>query len=234
MLSIQERNKKIAINRWNNKFQKDIRIIELNIKKFPLLNARLIGYFMGDGSVTVRPEKNGAIHHTCCFFPDDKYMKNSFLEGIDKIYKLTPHIKEVKNNWKITFGSKAVVTYLLKNYGSFRSLEWKLPNFKTEEELKEWLRAFFDCEAHVSKKSIQLQSVNKEGILQIKNVLERLDIKSGLCTYERKNKNWNTNYILSITKKSERYKFLKTIGFYHKRKLEKLTKLVKAGVPESG
>jgi len=76
------------------------------------------------------------------------------------------------------------------------------------------------------KKQIQLQFVNKKGIEDIKNLLETFNIESKIYSYERKNKNWNTNYILSIMKKNSRITFLNEIGFYNLKKLKKLKEIL--------
>ena len=98
---------------------------------------------------------------------------------------------------------------------------------KTKTLKREWLRAFFDCEAYVGKRVIQLQSVNNRGINQIKDLLNEFKIESKIYGYERKHEKWNKNYILCVMKKASRERFLKEIGFTHARKLEKLRDYLK-------
>jgi len=109
-------------------------------------------------------------------------------------------------------------------YGPIKSLEWTIPNFcNSKQKKREWLRAFFDCEAHVNKQSICVQSVNKQGLEQIKQCLQEFNINALTYKYERKQKNWNTNYLLFIFRKKDRQRFLKVIGFTHHKKLERLS-----------
>ena len=99
-------------------------------------------------------------------------------------------------------------------------------NFLKNETLKiEWLKSFFDGEGHVSNRDIRLQSVNEKGLRQVKQLLSDIGIESRFYKYERKNRNWNTNYILSIIKKDYRKMYLNKIGFNHEIKLSKLKQL---------
>jgi len=217
--------RRVAIKRRERKYLNDIDRIIINSRKYPHLKARLIGYFMGDGSVTKRSEKNGKIHCTCNFFPDDVSMRNSFLESFLKIYEFSPKVEPLHNHERIRFDSKAIVDDLL-SYGSFRSLEWQLPSFKTQKETTEWLKAFFDCEAYVSPRGIVLQSVNKNGLLQIATALANFSIETRFYQYVRKNKNWNINYILTINKKEHVRRFYKQIGFNHNKKQKRCQRIL--------
>lgn len=223
MLDISERNKKIAINRWQNVFNKHAKIILDNSKRFPHLKARIVGYLMGDGSVTVRKENNRHAHHTLCFYPDDDEMLRSFLFAFQKIYAFLPTVKKLPHHYAVRADSKAAILDLLTE-SSFRSLEWHIPTsvLSSETTQREWLRAFYDCEGYVGKKVIAVQSVNKNGLLQVQNLLNEFGIQSRLYQYNRKQKNWNINYLLYIMKKASRITFLSRIGFNHKRKRDKL------------
>jgi len=216
-------NKKVAINRWAKRFALQDRIYKENSLKYPLLKARLLGYFAGDGSVCIHKDKKGGVHHTVRFYPDDKSMLNSFLFAFIRIYEKKPYVDLRKNHYCSTVASKPIALDLLQ-YGSLKTLEWSFPVFcDSKEKKKEWLRAFFDCEAHVNKKSIVIQSVNEKGIEQIRQCLEEFNIVSRTYKYERKQKNWNNNYLLFINRKEDKQRFLKEIGFTHHKKLEKLS-----------
>lgn len=95
--------------------------------------------------------------------------------------------------------------------------------------LPEWLRAYFDCEGYVGKNVIHIQSVNKKGIEKIHELLKEFNIESKIYKYQRKNKNWNTNYLLYILKKESRLNYLKEIGFNHLIKFQKLSKFCRDG-----
>ncbi len=217
---LSERNRKIANIRWTRTFNSDLERIKINSSKYPQLKARLIGYFMSDGCITILKEKNDRVHHSGYFYPDDIEMLESFLEAFLPIYGFMPKVEYPQNYYRIRFDSKAIVNDLLTN-GSFRSLEWRMPNFNTDEETLEFIRAFFDAEAYVGPKYIQVQSVNNHGLLQIKEALSKFGISSRIYSYHRKNKNWNINYILTISKTENINNFIRIIGFNHSIKKEK-------------
>lgn len=212
-----------AISRWKKVFERESKIIAINSSKYPYLKARILGYLMGDGSVSMPIESDGAIHYSVAFYPDDEVMLESFLFAFKKVYGRTPTVSKYNNYFCARIDLKSITLDLL-NYGSFRSLEWRIPMsiFNSKLANKEWLRAFYDSEGYVGKGSIVVQSVNYDGLVQVKNLLKSYNLNSNLYTYHRKNKNWNTNYLLCIMKKSERIKFLKEIGFSHSRKQNKL------------
>ena len=223
MISLSEHNRKVAISRWKKVFEKQTAKIIETSKKYPYLKARVIGYLMGDGSVTLRHQKEGSNHHTICFYPDDEQMLKSFLYAFKKIYSLVPKIQKVPGHFRVRVGSKAAMIDLLK-LGSFRSMEWRIPTqLLTSQDVKrEWLRAFYDSEAYVGPQTITVQSVNENGLRQVQELLREFEIESRLYSYERKEKRWNTNYLLHIAKKADRIRFLKHIGFNHSAKHRKL------------
>ncbi len=224
MTQISERNRKVAINRWKKQIDKSLKDIDNSSAIYPELKARIIGYIMGDGSATIRKEKTYN-HHTICFYPDDTRMLEAFLDAFKKLYGFTPNVKKLQNHYQVRADSKAILTDLFK-YGSFRSLEWCIPKKLLTSKLskQEWLRAFYDCEGYVGPRVIAIQSVNKHGLQEIQNLLKEFEIKSQLYSYKRKQQTWNTNYLLYITRREERYKFLKNIGFNHFEKQKKLEK----------
>lgn len=127
--------------------------------------------------------------------------------------------------YSVKLSNKVIVEHLL-NYGSFKSTKWNVPMFNSNDEKIEFLRAFYDSEAYVSKYTIRIESVNETGLLQIKHLLHQFGIDSRIYQYKRKNPNWNTNYILSINNRENRVKFLRCIGFYHSRKQKKLLEYI--------
>jgi hypothetical protein len=234
--SLSERNKRNVNVRWNKQYE----LLRKHIENFPkdrylLLKTRLSSNIAGDGSVSVRKENKNqkSVHYTISFYPDEMNMLNCFLRDFEELYLKKPTVKNMGKYYTVRVDSKFAVLDLLEetNYGS---LEWKLPeNLLKNKKLKvEWLKAFFDCESHVAKSCIQLQSVNQKGINQIKGLLEEIGISCKIYSYERKNKNWNTNYILCIMSKEERLKYLDRIGFNNLKKLKSLKETLYARMPE--
>lgn len=107
----------------------------------------------------------------------------------------------------------------------FSSLNWRIPNWviNNPENTREWIRVFFDSGAHVNAREIRVQSVNENGLHQVKLMLERFGIASREYSYKRKNKRWNINYHLVISGQVNRSNFLKRVGFNHIKKLNKIS-----------
>ena len=220
-----ERSRRVSIDRWKRYHKK----YEDHLKTIPddtytLMKARLHGYICGDGSISARRERerSNAVHYEIRFYPDDKNMLEKFMTAYETLYLDTPRVVEEKRYAIVRVTSKVASLDILKE-GPFGALDWSLPSslFTNTANKIEWLRAFFDSEAHVGK-AIQVQSVNEKGLLGVQRLLAEFGILSRMYTYERRQAAWNTNYLLVLTHKKERTKFLNKIGFYHAKKQEKL------------
>lgn len=233
--NFSKRNRKAVICRWKKEEEMYMRhlkgISESN--KYKVLKARLMGFLAGDGTVGIRKEnkRKNSTHHDIAFYPDHSSMIGPFIEAFTYLYLKTPLVRKKINHYSVKVSSKFACLDLIKTT-EFGLYKWKVPfNFlDTKKSKSEWLKAFFDCEAYVGNNHIRVQSVNKYGLKQVKMLLEELGIESKMYKYERKNKNWNTNHILSINRRMMA-KFLNTVGFNHLLKYKKLTC---ASVPESG
>ena len=102
--------------------------------------------------------------------------------------------------------------------------KWKIPKLGSQECKREWLRAFFDCEAYVYKKYLRVQSVNRIGIYQVKDLLAEFNIHSNINRYKPNRKNHSEVFMLTIGKKMDKRRYKESIGFNHKIKLKKLDK----------
>lgn len=236
--NFSKRNRKVAISRWKKeeeKYKYHLKSISKS-REYKNFKARLMGFLAGDGNVDIRKEnkRKNAEHHDVAFYPDHHSMIDSFVESFYFLYLKKPKIVKKDNYYILKVSSKPACLDLIKT-ATFSTHGWEVPfNFLDTKESKiEWLKAFFDCEAYVGNNNIRVQSVNKEGLQQVKQLLEELKIESKMYKYERKNKKWNTNYVLSINKKSMGIEFLKTVGFNHELKNKKLENRI-ASVPESG
>ncbi len=222
---------KIAANaRWEKyrknkiEIEKEKVIIPEDTEENIILKYRLCGYLTGDGSLNIRSEKANPkrVHSDVRFYPDDEEMLKAFLEAFTKLYNKRPKIIQDGYFFRLHKSSKIICRDLLR-FTKFGSLEWKVPTLKINlEAKKEWLKAFFDCEAYVNEKTINLQSVNGQGLREVQRLLLEFSIESKIYEYSRKNKRWNKNYILVISKKESRLLFLNKVGFNHSKKRYKL------------
>ncbi len=112
--------------------------------------------------------------------------------------------------------------------GALKSHNWFIPKdiFSAPQNITtEWLKAFFDDEAHVSinQKRIVLNVTNKSGLKQIQHMLKKLRIASKLNgPYYYKQ---YSSYHLSIYRDSIE-KYAELISFTHPKKQRDLGKMV--------
>lgn len=212
-------NKKRAISRWSKVHAQQLG----RINRDPYLLARLCGFLAGDGSIQIRTEPNGKIHHSLEFFPDDASLIPPFLNALENVYGVQPTIEKHPKHFRLRLYSKVVVSDLL-SLAKFGIHGWTLPKtvLSDSKAKREWLRAYFDSEAYVGRTHIKVQSVNASGIYSVKQLLKEFEIPANVYEYKPKTARWNKVYILIIAKKVDRLNFLKRIGFNHKKKAERL------------
>jgi len=218
-LCISDLNRERASVRWRAVHSAESRAFSPDER----LMARLCGFLAGDGSIQVRTEKNGKTHHSVEFFPDDHSLIAPFLEAMESIYHKTPSILGHDRHFRIRLFSKSVAMDLL-NKASFGIKTWRVPVslLRRRTAKVEWLRAFFDSEAHVGANSIRVQVVNGIGLAEVRTLLAGFGIISSVYEYQPKKAGWSKVYILIISKTTDRKKFLKHIGFNHGKKQRRL------------
>jgi hypothetical protein len=219
LMGLSERNKKVAIARWKNIHTKERELIP-KTKFAILLKSAISGLLAGDGSVQVR-KKNS--HYQVDFFPDDLEMLDFYCKSIFKLYKKRPLIIDKESYYSVRFTSKVAVIDL-RNYASFGLKSWRIPRFKYSSDCEKinWLKGFFSAEAYVGKDCIRVQTVNKVGMVQISNLLNKLKIDHKTYSYLPKRENHSMVYIITILKKEARILYFERIGFYHQKKVAKL------------
>jgi len=209
---------------------------ELTHKEFSLLKSRICGYLAGDGGVYIRKQKNSPIvHYEIKFAPNTHKVAKIFQKAFSRLYKIRMPIRNLGNYYILRVKSKVAVFDLLKT-SRFGTKKWRVPFriIKSKRNKIEWMKAFFDSEGSVGKRSIQIQSVNKIGIKQVQKLLKSLGINSKVYSYKREQKNWSINYILCINRKEDRFKFIKLVNSNNPNKREKMQKMLRAGMAEPG
>ncbi len=219
-----ELQREYVLRRWNKNDELDRSRAISDINERNKLYPAVIAYLQGDGSVIAR-KVAGKMRYDMQFYPDDLTVANLFIEMYQKLYGRQLKISPRKNFFVLRTTQK-IAYEDLSRLARFKSLEWEIPSsiLDTNEKKKSWLRAFFDCEAYVGKGNIVIQSVNKLGLEQVKDLLSHFGINTRSYTYQRKQTTWNVNYLLVISRRENRQSFLKQIGFNHSKKQEKLEK----------
>ncbi len=212
----------------------------MKIKISPEL-ARIVAHICGDGYIRKgkqrRTEAELLTHPRKNIFKNKYYVRyvntektlaNQFIRDVKKelnrvVIKLRKYEYEVSGKW---------VYDLVVHLGAGKSREWFISKeiFDAKKNIKiEWLKAFFDDEAHVStnSKKIILSIINKKGIKQIKRMLSQIGVTSqlrGPYSYTFRSKKGQKYYL--IIPKKEIIKYSTIIGFYHPNKAKALRDIV--------
>ena len=184
--------------------------------------AAVHAYLCADGYVIKNPPKQKSKYYVIGFRNTNLTLLKDFQDKFDKVFNVKPHLIEGQ---RCRIGSKEIYEKLTKEFGSFYSWEWKMPELN-EKLSKIWLRAYFDCEGWVTCKSHQnrmigADCVNERGIKQTMGALKKLGIKSIV-----KKRTTRNIYSLKIYGKENIIKFNDEIGFLHPRKKEKLNECI--------
>jgi len=227
-MDYSDRNRKVAISRWK-KIHSKVRLKEKFSKEKTAINS----YLCGDGDISAR-EKNFC--YDIRFYLDDLALAKRVVSLFKKEFKIVPVIRKMKSKvpdgegyYKVEISNKPTCKHLLK-LGSYGSLNWSVPQELNRKFKREWIKCFFDCEAHVNirNKQIQVKSVNRPGLISLKNMLEEQKIPSRLYgPYEQMGENHNPYSFLIIMGKENVKDYYAKIGFYHSKKTKTLRNLIK-------
>jgi intein/homing endonuclease len=204
--------------RWQEIHENQRKSINHNFK----LKSRLCGFIAGDGNISMS-------RFLLRLFPDHESLINPLVESIVEVYNKKPLIRKNNNFFTISLSSKVICEDLI-NICNFGTRDWEIPFnlFESKNDEIEWLRSFFDAEAHVnlSRCQIKINSVNESGLKQIKDSLLRFNIHSAIYNYTPKNIRWSKVFILIIYRKNSLKNYRGIIGFNHSIKMSKLYKLI--------
>lgn len=184
--------------------------------------AAIHAYLCADGYVIKNPPAQKQKYYMLGFRNTDLILLKDFQNKFEKVFGIKPHLIEGQ---RCRIGSKKIYEILTKEFGSFSSWKWRMPELN-EELSKIWLRAYFDCEGWVfckkhQNRHIGADCVNENGITQVEKALNNLDIK----TIRKYNKKRKIHRIL-IYGKDNLKKFAKHIGFLHPAKDLKLKEVL--------
>jgi len=184
--------------------------------------AAVHAYLCADGYVIKNPETQKHKYYKIGFRNTNLVLLRDFQEKFEKSFRVKCSLYEGQRCQK---GSKELYESLTKEFGSFYSWEWRMPEL-SKELIKVWLRAYFDCEGWVTCKTHQnrhigVDCVNEIGFNQVENALNKIGIKT-IRKYNQKRK----IHRIFIYGKENLEKFSKEIGLLHPNKSEKLKQVL--------
>ena len=185
--------------------------------KFNRNLASVHGYLCGDGYVIRNPSYQKHKYYCIGFRNTNKILLKDFQKKFKAVFGIEPYIT---TDGRCRVQSRNVYETLTNGH-SYYSYTWKLPML-SRDNLRYWLRAFFDCEAWVENQPgksrlIGLDCCNKNGLKSVQNALTRLGIDSQV--HKKRNR---TIWHLTICGLNKLQLFHKQIGFMHQEKNRKL------------
>lgn len=174
-------------------------------------------YLCADGYVIKNPPTQKHKYYYIGLRNTNLVLLKDFQQKFEEEFDLKPIL--VKNE-RCKIQNKEIYYFLTKNY-SYYSKNWNFPKL-SKNNLRYWLRAYFDCDGWVfcearKNRQIGLESINLDGLKQIKSALRRFNINSTFKT--RKNRNI---FRLMIYGKENLIRFQREINFLHPKKKERL------------
>lgn len=188
--------------------------------KFDRNLAAVHAYLCGDGYVIKNPDDQKHKYYYIALRNTNEILLKDFQQKFKAVFDIEPRIVPGRS----IIQNKEIYNFLTREF-SYYSYEWKLPVL-SKENVKAWLRAFFDCEGWVENQPgksrlIGLECCNESGTIRIKNELQRLGIASQLV--KKKNR---TIWRLTICGKEHLQRFQKFIDFLHPQKKKKLEEAI--------
>lgn len=180
--------------------------------------AAIHAYLCADGYVIKNPPSQTSKYYHIGFRNTNLLLLKDFQERFNSYFGIKPYLIEGQ---RCRIGSKKLYELLTKEFGSFYSWHWSMPQMN-EGLVRTWLRAFFDCDGWAFCKTHQnrvigLDCVNIKGLRQIERELFNLGIASRI-----KKRNGRNIYSLSIYGKDNIRRFREKIGFLHPEKKNRL------------
>lgn len=182
----------------------------------------LIGYFLGDGSLT--KTKNGLRMR---FFDSSKELLEETVKIIHKLTNKKYSIqrdKRSKNNYILNIYDKQLIEKIIDLTGvkpGSKSFIIKVPDYLYKcniENIFSFLAGLIDSDGYVekNKKRISFSTASEKMKEDLVYVLSLLGFKFSIRERKPKNKNWNIMWEVYITGVDEIEKFDRTIGKYIK------------------
>lgn len=183
--------------------------------------AAIHGYLCSDGYVIKNPKSQKHKYYHIGLRNTNNILLRDFQQKFEAVFGIKTIIT---NEGRCKIQNKKIYELLTKEF-SYYSYEWKLPELN-KEQLKYWLRAFFDCEGWVENQPAKSRLIgadccNERGLSSIQEALKNFSISSSI-----KKKRGRTIWRLIISDLENLKKFQEGIGFLHPQKKQRLTEAI--------
>lgn len=208
----------IIKQKWNMK--------KINIpKKLDENFARLLGYYLGDGSYEI---------DRISFSEERKEIADFYKKLIEKNLKIEAKIKhrEKKGYYQTRVGSRILAQLFRQIFGEGdKTLEGVIPKIvlkSSDKILAKYIAGFFDAEGYVSSSRVAFGIHNEMLAKQTQFALLRLGIISSILEYDNRKNPYSdkTRYTLEISDTESMKRFRETANFASVEKQQKLNLLI--------
>jgi hypothetical protein len=198
----------------------------------------ILGVICGDGFIRQQ--------HYVCLTTTNKEFALAFNNVLQRWSGVKPYLYEYDRAIKgkpyhyyyAGIASKTAVA-ILRNIGQFGTYTWNIPDIVSHNRdmTKGFLSGWFDSEGNISNcylhRKIRGFSVNKAGLLQVKQLLAMFKIESYVGLFMKQNsKVWTDNprpyYYIAFEGREKLIKFKDTVTFQRQTMTEKLAKLLQS------
>lgn len=193
--------------------------LNLNYKTLSLEKAYIIGVLCGDAFIDYRLIRLEIKY--------DKEFIDYFSECLYVVYGIKYPVTYYppKNSFVLQAYSQIICADLMRySKTGYLTFDWEIPhqifNSKKKSIISSFLKGFYDSEGSFSGYCLSVCSSNLEGLKQISYLLDKLNIKNTLASYDRR-------HIINITGKGKILKFYNFVNFTILRKRVKLENYIK-------
>ena len=213
-----------------------------NYKDLTPQRAYIFGVMCGDGCVFsgLEHKKRWSFKsHIVHLSVKDKDFLDEFVKNFEDVYGSSPKIyyrdrknKKWSNIWIARVNRKLIYEDLA--FYNFSTMCWRVPDeIKSSSDKRvigSFLRGIYDSEGSVTIGSrgatLSFYSVNMEGIQDVKELLSKLEIETSKIMEDKRLFGKNKCYFIYITHTKNYLLFIKYVGFYIKRKEDKLIRYI--------
>lgn len=199
--------------------------------------AYVIGVSLGDSSLRIRDRRK--VRWEVSLKVRDKEFAEAFYKSVSRVIpsskvRLQEKLKKGYNVYRVSLHSKKLVEFLLQ----FRENPQKADSYVLRKsQIIGLIKGFYDSEGYLCIRlernsfQVRMSNTNKEVILYIKRLLEKIGLKPAIEEDRPRGKRKKTLYYITFHSKYESLKFLTTVGSnIYRKSLSLIVDLIDIGL----